>query len=291
MSRGDRRSTGPRRRLVGRIMMVVAAVGLVVSLVGTVVAWQLVGQLNSSTRETLDVTIETMDSVEATIDVADQVLDATTDTIESVSATLNTVASSFETATDVIVEVDDLTTTVGPALDDAGSALRTLEGLGSRIDNVLRDLSQIPFGPDYDPDQELGETIGEIASTLEGLPAQFSQTSTDLDAFTTTLDDLASDVVTLAADIETVSAELSGSTELIDLYRQNIADARVVAIETRDGLDRDVSLMRLVLLIGGLNFAIGQIVPYWIGRGLLEKTATEPDAGPEANPETGDTLG
>jgi len=273
-------------------MVGVAAVGVVVSLVGTVVAWQLVGQLNSSTRRSLDVTIETIDSVGATIEVADEVLSATTDTVDSAASTLTAVAASFETTTDVIGEVDDLTEVVGPALDDAGSALGELEGLATRVDDVLTGLSEIPFGPDYDPEKGLGEAIGEVAATLEDLPAEFEDTSTELDTFATSVDDLENEVVALAADVTEVSEQIAGSDVLVDQYRENIADARAVAVDTRDGLDRDVSLMRLIVLIGGLNLAVGQIVPYWLGRSLLDETRRASGSRPEeAKPETADAAG
>ncbi|MEP4648776.1 MAG: hypothetical protein ABJ314_01220, partial [Ilumatobacter sp.] len=66
-----------RRRTVGRVMIAVAAVGVVVALVGSVVAWQLVGSLDDSSRQTLDVTIDTIDSIEASLDLAAGVLLAT----------------------------------------------------------------------------------------------------------------------------------------------------------------------------------------------------------------------
>lgn len=256
-------------RRAGRVMVAVAVVGLVVSAAGTLVAWQLVGEINASTRDTLDVTIETIDSVENSIDLADQVLAASSDTIETGASTLAAVAESFEAATGVVEEIDDLSTTVGPALGEAATTLRQLEGVGATIDDLLGNLSSIPFGPDYRPDRGLGETIGELADDIEQLPGEFLQTSNDLQGFNTSLDDLELEIVRLSLDIADVSARLEGSDAIIDGYRQNVSDARAVAVSTRDDLDGDVTLMRLLLVIGGANLAVGQIVPYWIGRGLL----------------------
>jgi hypothetical protein len=277
------------RRTVGKIMVAVAAVGLVVALVGTVAAWQLAGRLNASTRSTLDVTIETIDSVEATIDLADQVLGATADTIDTAAATLNTVAASFDTATGVVEGIDDLTTEVGPSLDEAASIIRQLEGVGSGIDDVLGGLSAIPFGPDYDPERPLGETIGNLATEIEALPPEFARTSARFGEFAQSLGELETQVTDLAADVQVVNDELSGTDELIGLYRQNVADARAVAVDTRSGLDNDVTVMRIILLIGGVTVAVGQIVPYWIGRSLLDETNGDGGDGmpPDADGETG----
>lgn len=256
-------------RRAGRLMVAVAVVGLVVSVTGTFVAWRLVGEINSSTRDTLGVTIETIDSVENSIDLADQVLGASADTIETGAATLDAVAESFDSATGVVGEVDDLTTTVGPALADAATTLRRLEGVGATIDDLLGGLSSIPFGPDYRPEQGLGDTLGDLAADIEDLPAEFLQTSEDLQDFEASLVDLEREVTRLSADIGDVSARLEGSDAIIDGYRSNVSDARAVALSTRDDLDGDVALMRLLLVIGGINLAIAQIVPYWIGRTLI----------------------
>lgn len=259
-------------RRAGQVMVAVAIVGFLVTIAGTVVAWRLVGEINASTRDTLNVTIETIDSVENSIELADQVLAASVDTIATGAETLATVAESFTAANAVVAEIDDLATTVGPSLDEAATTLRQLEGVGTTIDELLGGLSSIPFAPDYRPERELGETLGELAAGIEELPGEFAQTSQDLQSFNGTLDELEREILRLSGDITEVSSRLDASDEIIDGYRQNIIDARAVAVSTRDDLDTDVTLMRILLVVGGITLAIGQIVPYWIGRGLLAAT-------------------
>jgi len=276
------RSAQARRR-VGRTMVSVAVVGLIMSVTGTVVAWRVAGELNGSTRATLDVTIETIDSVENSIDLADRVLVATMTSIDTVNEILAAVAESVDAGTGVVDEIDDLTSTVGPALADATVALRQLEGVGSTIDDLLGNLSSIPFGPDYRPDRGLGETIGDFADEIEKLPAAFTKTSTDIQVFNTALDDLQVEIGQLSRDVADVSAGLDGTDAVIDQYRRNISDARLVAVTTRERLDGDVGLIRLLLVIGGINLAVGQIVPFWIGRELLDGIGGDDDVEPSEN--------
>lgn len=265
-----------RRRTVGQLMVGVAAVGVVVALAGSVIAWQLVGGLDDSSRQTIDVTIETIDSIEASLDLAASVITSTTESVDAAATSLDTLDESFDSATGVIGEIDDLTEVVGPALGDAGESLRQLEGVGVGIDDLLGDLSSIPFGPDYDPDRGLGETIGDLATEIEALPEEFEQTSDDLDEFESDLTALQTEVAALAAAVGEVSDQLDGSDEIVDAYRTNLADAREVAVTTRDDLGGNVGLMRLILLIGGTNLAIGQIVPFWLGRSLLAESERSP---------------
>ena len=253
-------------------MIVIAVVGVLVACAGTIVAWRLLGELNTSTRDTLDVTIGTIDSVDDSIDLADQVLNATIDSVDTASSTRDTLATSFEAGTGVVDEIDDLTTTVGPTLSDAAVTLRQLEDVGSTIDGLLSDLSSIPFAPDYQPDRELGESIGAVADEIDKLPAEFEQTSDDLAGFGEALDDVEAQIRALAADIDAVNDGLAETGPLISDYRRNIAEARAIAVSTRDDVDGSVALMRLLVVMGGLVFAAGQLVPFWIGRDLLERS-------------------
>ncbi len=265
-------------RRAGSAMIAIAVVGVIVAFAGTITAWRLLGELNTSTRDTLDVTIGTIDSVEDSIDLADQVVTATIDSVDTASSTLEALATSFEAGTGVVDEIDDLTTTVGPTLSDAAVTLRQLEEVGSTIDALLSDLSSIPFAPDYQPDRELGEAIGAVADEIEKLPAEFDQTSEDIAGFGTALEDVQRQIRALATDIDDVNDSLADSGPLISDYRANIAEARAVAVSTRGDVDGSVALMRLFLVLGGLVFAAGQLVPFWVGRELLERSTVESSA-------------
>lgn len=263
-------------------MIAVGAVGVVVALAGTVVAWQLVGNLDDSSRQTIDVTIETIDSIEDSLDLAARVITSTAESVDAAAASLDALDESFESASGVIGEIGDLTTIVGPTLEDAATTLGELEGVGDGIDSILEDLSSIPFGPDYEPERGLGETIGDLATEIGALPEVFEQTSNDLTTFEADLAALQTEVNTLASAVGDVSAELDGSDDIIAGYRTNLADARMVAVTTRNELGSDVGMMRLILLIGGINLAISQIVPFWLGRSLLaEPEHTVADVQPE----------
>ena len=76
------------QRRAGRVMLGVAAVGVFVALVGGVLGWQFVGRLDSTGGETLEVTVETLDTLSDTIDLADGVLGATVAALDSVGVTL-----------------------------------------------------------------------------------------------------------------------------------------------------------------------------------------------------------
>src|SRR6056297_3046791 len=255
------RSATARRR-AGRLMVAVAVAGAFTAVAGSATGWIFVGQLNDTTTESLDVTEQALDAVDDTIDLADDVLVSTDEAVRALAEALDAVSGSFDSATGAVDDVADLAGTIGPSLEEATATIRRLEGLGGTIDGVLRALSDIPFGPDYDPDDGLEETFGRLAESLEPVPAELETTAGGLTDFTDSDDDLTT------------------TDDLVEQYRASVADARAVAQRAGDDLDGTVTVLRVLLVIGGFSLLVGQIVPLWVGRELLVSSAS--DAEPAA---------
>lgn len=251
-------------------MVAVAVVGAVTAVTGTVVGWIFVGQLNDTTTESLEVTEQALDAIDDTIDLADDVLVSTNEAVGALAEALEAVSGSFDSATGAIDDIADLATTIGPSLDEATSTIRTLESVGGTIDGVLGALSNIPFGPDYDPDDGLGDTFGRLAEALEPVPAELETTAGGLTDFTDAAGGLQDQLDDLAASVRAVDDDLATTDELVDQYRASVTEARAVARRTGEDLDGTVTLLRVLLVIGGVALLFGQIVPLWVGRELLD---------------------
>lgn len=267
----DRWRSVEAMRRTGRMMIAVGLVGALLAIVGTVSGWVFVGQLGSATNDSLEVTIETLDAVDDTIDLADDVVGSTTQAVDALAGTLDAVSSSFDTGTTAIVDVADLAGTIGPSVEEATRAVRSLERVGSDIDGVLGALSNIPFGPDYDPSAGLGETFAAVADALDPVPAQLDTTAQSLIDFTDSAGELQIELDRLTSSVKTVSADLAESDALVSQYRTNVDDARTLATSTQADLADNVRLMRVLIVIAGLTFAVSQIVPLWMGRSLLDE--------------------
>lgn len=258
------RSVAVRRR-VGAIMMGTAMVSLVITVAATVILWQLIGTINRASGETIDVTIDALESMESTVELADDVISSTSDSLTAVEDTLESVSGSFDAGSDAVADVSQLTTTAEPTLRNAEVSLRALEDLGDEIDLVLDGLSAVPFAPDYDPDAGLGTTFGRLADDLEPLPDEFAATTEGLTTFQSNLDQLQTDVDALTGTVRTLNADLADSEKLVADYRTNVVRAREVAERSQRDLDRDYTLLRFLLVVGAINFALSQLVPLWVG--------------------------
>jgi hypothetical protein len=264
------------QRRAGRLMIVLGVVGAIVAVAGTVAGWVFVGQVASASDDSLQVTVQALDAVDDTIDLAEEVLTSTVEAVDALNGTLEAVSSSFDTATTAIDEIASLADTLGPSLDDAGATVRTLESIGGQIDDALGALSSLPIGPDYDPDNGLGDTFGRLAGTLEELPPQLESTATSLTDFTGDAGELQAELDRFATAVGDIAVDLRDTGTLVDRYRDSVADARALAVGSMDDLDLNVTLMRVLLVVGGATLLLAQIVPLWLGRSLLDELADEP---------------
>lgn len=258
-------------------MLIVSAAGLVAAITGVIVAWRLLAGLDSATSDTLAVTVDALDSISDTIDVADGTVAATSEALTELQVTLSTLAVSLDTGADVVADTGRLTGTAAPALADATITLRQMESIGARIDGFLAAVANIPFTPDFDPEGGLGATFGRLADDLDPLDEELTAAARSLETFEGSLADLRTDVDALVITIGEVNEELVAGEELLVGYREDVARARQVALSSQAGLSQDQTALRWLVLVAGLAFALAQAVPVWFGLALI--TAQPPAAG------------
>lgn len=255
-------------RAVGAAMMSVAALGVVVALVGTVLAWQSIGQLGTSVDRSLVLGEEALSSVDATLDIAEDAFEALDQGLETVAGALEAVSLVVTETAGVSDAASVLAGEVAPSLDRVDEALGTLQGVTGSIDTVLRQLSQLPFGPNYDPDTSFDAAIAGIRSDLAPIADSLREAAAELDGFAEGTGELRAATDQLAVDVTILRGSLAGTGALIDTYRITASNAVELAEESRADLDDEIGRSRLLVVLLGLAFALAQFVPAWIGREL-----------------------
>lgn len=251
--------------------MVAAVVAAITSLVGIVVAWQLVGNLQRTTRSTLVIVEDTLTTVDDTLDVASTVIDTVDGSIATIAGSLATVQASVEQGAEGLEAVAQLTEDVPPSLDRIDEALGGLQSAGELIDDTLSRLSDIPFGPDYDPEQGLGASVASVRADLAPLADDLRTTTTTLRELAGSSGELVGQLDALGTDLRALERSLDESRGLLDRYRASTAEASALARNTRNAVSRDVTLSRVLIFVLGLAIAVGQIAPFRVGRELAHR--------------------
>ena len=224
---------------------------------------------------------DSLETLDDTIDVAETVVGSVETGLGTLEEGLRTMSGATAGTVELSVAVADLTASVPDTLDDVDTALGRLQSLGATMDTALRQLSQLPVGPDYDPDISFDGAVAGLREDLAPLADGVRDASVRLDDLATSAEPVPENLEQLADDVGAVRTSLAASGAVLERYRITAAEAATLAEGTRDDLDGEVTLARVLAVVLGLTVAAGQIVPYWIGRdlrGLAEETAPAPPA-------------
>lgn len=257
-----------RDRRAGTIMRAIAVFGVAVSIIATVVAWQVLSDLESSVRESLAVGEDATLTLSETIEVADTLVQAVDGGLATIDGTLGTIDATISDTAELANTTASLADTLPATFDDVDAALAVVETLSSTIDTTLRAASSIPFGPDYDPDVPLPTAVADLRGAFSPLQSDLRAIADDLESFAGNSDELSDQIMALGDDLAAARTAVADSAQLLDEYRARAADAREVVVTGQDDLDRSIRAARVTAVLFGVLIAIGQYVPWWFGSRL-----------------------
>ncbi len=193
-----------------------------------------------------------------------------TEPSSAVTGTITAVGDGIDTTTAVAASTAELAASLPATLERVDSGLESIEGIANTIDSTLSQLSRIPLAPDYDPAVTLSDAIGDLRADLAPLADDVNAVSDDLSTFSASGDDLAVQLEDLASSVTDVQVAVGGTTDVIESARTSTNDALALAQTTLSEIGSQLALTRLLLVIVAIAIAIGQIVPYWVGRELRD---------------------
>jgi methyl-accepting chemotaxis protein len=261
--------------------MVAACVAAVTCVVGAVVAWRLLGDLQDRSATSLRLVQRTLENVDESLRIAQDVTATVGGTLDTVRTSLNTVATGIDDAGATLAIVADLTEDVAPSLDRVDEALGGLANAAGVVDGALEALDDLPVGPDYDAARGLAVSVQGVRDDLAPIADDLRGATEPLRDLSTTTADLGSQLATLDDDLDALEQSLAESTTLLDSYRADTAEASALASDSLDDLERDVTLSRILAVVLALSIAIGQVAPFHIGRQLAATPLPSDDASPD----------
>ncbi len=251
-------------------MIGIGVAGIIVSVTSVIVGQSLIRQVETSVDDSLRLTSEALSAVADSIRVTDSIVDTIRVGMTGVQSTMVTIESSLAEASTAVADSGEfLGGSLPEALEAVNEVLPTIESIASSVDSALRVLERAPFGPDYDPVQPFDEAIADLSSAIEPLPAQLRTLSVDFDGLNDATNSVAAQVVALAQDIAMLDTQLGDVSTLLDRYARTAAQAELLAVSSRRDLADSAGSTRMLLILLGTVFALGQIVPIWLGSVLL----------------------
>jgi peptidoglycan hydrolase CwlO-like protein len=253
------------RDTVNRVVKVAAIVGIVLSVAATVIAYILVGRLEGSVRDSLNVTTQAIDTVDGSITVTQQTISTLSEALDSIGTSTSTVHDSLTTSSSTFDTVHSLLSDSLPSsIDAVNQVLPTVADAAHAMDTALRDLSKLPFGPNYNPKVAFDEAIQQLADSLSGLPGDLKSLAGDVATLQTSTATLDSTIGQFGSTINSLKGNLTDAKQAVANYVTTAGEARRVATNAKHDVNVDTTIARVLTIVLGLLFVILQAVALWI---------------------------
>ncbi len=264
------------------VMRAVAVLGLVAAVVGGAAGWLLLGRTQAALDASLDLTADTLQALDASAGVAADSIDALAVTLSAVEQTSADLDTAFADGEALTRELADL------VRGDVAGSIRAVDGslpglitVAGTIDTTLGALSQLPFGPAYDPEQSFRASLQTLSDSLDGLPDRLVTQADLIDDTSTSLGDVGEGVAGLAAELAGFETTLTETTRLLDTYETTITDGQALVAASRDDLGGVLVAARVGVVLLALAFAALQVVPLHLAAAAA-LTPARPAPGPPA---------
>ncbi|MFC2037754.1 hypothetical protein ACFLYD_07310 [Chloroflexota bacterium] len=285
------------RRILGVLVMLAGLLGLVLSLAGLVTVWvakPTVAVYASTTIDTLNESVVTSQNV---MEITSQALGATIDSVDALSAMLGTTAATVEDTKPVLDNVDTIMAVTLPStleattdsLYTAQEAARVLESTIQSLDAFRFLLSSAPLvgdfveqsGEAYNPEKPLADSLGELASSLEGLPDTFVEMSANLSATDDKLVSLQGNLVTMSDSVGRISSSLSEYEKMIIQSKSSMDNLASILTSIQNNLATILNGVAIVLSLFFIWLLAAQVVILSQGWELYQGTAGRMESGIE----------
>ena len=181
------------RRILGVFVMIAGILGLLLSMAGLVVVWVAKPTVTAYANTTIDTLNQSVITSQNVMEITGKALGATVDSLDALSTMLSTTATTVDDTTPVLVEITTIMSDTLPStLEAATASLSTAQEAAQVLESTIKSLDTFRFllsatpllgdlvdqtGVSYNPEKPLADSLGELATNLEGLPDTFVEMS------------------------------------------------------------------------------------------------------------------
>ncbi|MBA2578273.1 MAG: hypothetical protein H0V05_16815 [Euzebyaceae bacterium] len=259
------------RYAAGRVMIGVGIFGVVAGLVGTIVGVQLVDQLDSALNRSLTLTSDSLETVESSLVLAEETVDLVNDGLTDAERTARDLETTMQEGERLLTSTAELTgTQVADSIEAMERSMPALIQVATAVDASLSALSELPFGPGYNPDQPFDESVRDLQTSISGLPDELREQALLIEGAGANLGEAGRGATAVADDLAAIDAGLAEALVLLGDYTAAATDARQLLATTADDLERQANISKIMIAALGLTIALGQVVPLFVGWELLQ---------------------
>lgn len=275
------------RRILGLVILLATTVVLIALVAAAYYFGPALDQVSTTVDNGLALSVETMETVSATLVQTQSALVSVNDSLDTAA---QTTANLSTTVADTIPLLDQVSVVITEQLPESIEAIQmavpNIAAVATVVDDALTRLSDfeinqtipIPFNPieiqydlgiDYDPEVPFGDSMEELGTSLEGLPEELRALQDELEVSAANLETLSNDLLAASGDIEAINTELAKFIPLLDQYL-GLLDQVILAVEQlRVDIANNLDTIKMVGTILPIALALTQLAPLVVGWDLL----------------------
>jgi methyl-accepting chemotaxis protein len=268
----------PALRRIGRLMRTVGIAGVVSGLAAIAVGLWLIQDLDVLLRRSLTLTTESLTTVDSSLMGAAESVTFVGDGLADAERTSRGLEDSLADGSALLRETARLTRSdIATSLESFERSMPALIQVSGTVDQTLRAVDNLPVGPEYDPAEPFDETLQALQQDLDGLPEDLRDQADAIDAAGDNLGRVGRQSVEISDAMAEVRASLTETGRVLDEYQGTTGQARDLLADTRSDLNRRLWVLRALVIVLGVIYCFGQLLPIYLGK-RMATTLAEPDS-------------
>jgi hypothetical protein len=270
-------------RVIAILLLLVGIVGIGIAIVGVMFGFQVVDALGEALDQTLELTSESLDTVNDTLVLTKQSVEQTGQAIGTVGDTTDSVAQMLDDTQPLLDGVSLVATeNVPDSLDAVQGAVPNLVAVAGAIDNTLERLSSFAFertilgvpigfdlGVDYQPEAPFDESVAQIGTSLEGVPDSLRGLQVHLGTANDNLATISDNMQSLTEDLAAIEGSVAEVGPLLDDYIRLVDQINDNIAQTRANVNDQLQIVKTGIIILFVWFGLNQLVPLYLGADLI----------------------
>lgn len=268
-------------RLAGFLLLIAALGGLAFSAAGLYGVWIYKQQVSDNLVQSLDLLTASLQTTAQGLVIIEQSFGAVMGSVISVQDTLMTTVDTIETTKPMM---SSLTSLLDEDLPDTiiavQTSLDTAYESAKIIDAVLRALTI--FNRDsYNPSVPLHESLQLISTSMNDLPASFTEMEDSLRSASSQTEIIQADLITVAASIADIKKSLDAYETVIQDYQDSVREVKKQINTLKRRIPKAIDLGVWALTGFLIWMAIAQLGLLTQGWELLHRKAIATEQEPE----------
>lgn len=276
------------RRIFGVLVMIAGILGLVLGMAGLAGVWMVKPTILVYANATVDTLNRSVITSKSVMQTTGEALRATIASVDALSAMLGTTAATVKETKPVLEGVDTIMSVTLPStlnattdsLHTAQEAARVLESTIQSLDTFRILLSDVPLiggfvgepGEPYSPKKPLADSLGELATNLDALPATLIKMSTDLSTTDDNLDDIQTNLLTMSDSVGLIAVSLGEYEKMVVQSQSSMDDITTILTNIQSNLPAILNWITLGLTLFFVWLLASQIVILTQGWELYQGT-------------------